>query len=281
MTIRHLLPERGIILRQFRWCCNPLTTSWRREMTGSAEFSGRSAFVTGAGTGIGAATAAELAARGAKVAMMGRRAGKLEEAAAAIRAAGGDVLILIGDVAKAKDVADAVGKTVAAFGGLHMAVNNAGVDGGTQKLADLSVDSWNDTIGINLSGVFFGLKYQIPAIIASGGGAIVNVSSVFSDRGLPQHAAYAASKHGVHGLTRTAAHDYAGDKVRVNELLPGVIDTPMLDSNRGMVDQMTAFIPQRRLGRPAEVARAICFLLGESASYMTGARVAVDGGFLI
>jgi len=250
-------------------------------MNATTEFSGRSAFVTGAGTGIGAATAAELAARGAKVAMMGRRAGRLEEAAAAIRAAGGDVLILIGDVAKAKDVADAVGKTVAAFGGLHIAVNNAGVDGGTQKLADLSVDSWNDTIGINLSGVFFGLKYQIPAIIASGGGAIVNVSSVFSDRGLPQHAAYTASKHGVHGLTRTAAHDYAADKVRINELLPGVIDTPMLDSNRGMADQMTAFIPQRRLGQPAEVARAICFLLGESASYMTGARVAVDGGFLI
>ena len=250
-------------------------------MNAATEFSGRSAFVTGAGTGIGAATAAELAARGAKVAMMGRRAGMLEQSAAAIRAAGGDVLILIGDVANAKDVADAVGKTVAAFGGLHMAVNNAGVDGGTQKLADLSVDSWNDTIGINLSGVFFGLKYQIPAIIASGGGAIVNVSSVFSDRGLPQHAAYTASKHGVHGLTRTAAHDYAADKVRINELLPGVIDTPMLDSNRGMADQMTAFIPQRRLGQPAEVARAICFLLGESASYMTGARVAVDGGFLI
>lgn len=250
-------------------------------MNATTEFSGRSAFVTGAGTGIGAATAAELAARGAKVAMMGRRAGMLEQSAAAIRAAGGDVLILIGDVANAKDVADAVGRTVAAFGGLHMAVNNAGVDGGTQKLADLSVDSWNDTIGINLSGVFFGLKYQIPAIIASGGGAIVNVSSVFSDRGLPQHAAYTASKHGVHGLTRTAAHDYAADKVRINELLPGVIDTPMLDSNRGMVDQMTAFIPQRRLGQPAEVARAICFLLGESASYMTGARVAVDGGFLI
>ena len=250
-------------------------------MTTSAEFFGRTAFVTGAGTGIGAATAGELAARGAQVAMMGRRAAKLEETAAAIRAAGGKVLVLIGDVANAGDVAGAVNKTVAAFGGLHMAVNNAGVDGGTQKLADLSVDNWNDTIGINLSGIFFGLKYQIPAIIASGGGAIVNVSSVFSDRGLPQHAAYTASKHGVHGLTRTAAHDYAADKVRINELLPGVIDTPMLDSNRGMADQMTAFIPQRRLGQPAEVARAICFLLGEGASYMTGARLAVDGGFLI
>src|SRR5260221_6079830 len=250
-------------------------------MNATTEFSGRSAFVTGAGTGIGAAPGAELAARGAKVAMMGRGVGMLKDAAAGIRAAGGDVLILIGDVAKAKDVAGAVGKIVAAFGGLHMAVNNAGVDGGTQKLADLSVDSWNDTIGINLSGVFFGLKYQIPAIIASGGGAIVNVSSVFSDRGLTQHAAYTASKHGVHGLTRTAAQDYAGDKVRINELLPGVIDTPMLDTNRGMVDQMTAFIPQGRLGQPAEVAPAICFLLGESASYMTGARVAGCGGFFV
>jgi len=145
----------------------------------------------------------------------------------------------------------------------------------------VSVEGWYDTIGINLSGVFFGLKFQIPAIIAAGGGSIVNVSSVFSDRGLSQHAPYTASKHGIHGLTRAAAHDYAADKVRINELLPGVIDTPMLDSNRGMVDQMTAFIPQRRLGQPAEVARAICFLLGEGASYMTGARLAVDGGFLI
>jgi NAD(P)-dependent dehydrogenase (short-subunit alcohol dehydrogenase family) len=250
-------------------------------MTSSAEFSGRAAFVTGAGTGIGAATAAELAARGAKVAIMGRRTAVLDESAAAIRAQGGEVLVLTGDVANARDVEEAVRKTVAAFGGLHLAVNNAGVDGGTQKLAEVSVESWNATIGTNLSGVFYGLKFQIPAIIASGGGAIVNVSSVFSDRGLPQHAPYTASKHGIHGLTRAAAHDYAADKVRINELLPGVIDTPMLDTNRGMVDQMTAFIPQRRLGQPAEVARAICFLLGDAASYMTGARVAVDGGFLI
>jgi NAD(P)-dependent dehydrogenase (short-subunit alcohol dehydrogenase family) len=250
-------------------------------MTSSAEFSGRCAFITGAGSGIGASTASELAARGAKVAIMGRRVAMLEATAAAIRSQGGEVLVVTGDVASARDVEDAVRKTVLAFGGLHLAVNNAGVDGGTQKLADVSVESWNETIAVNLSGIFFGLKYQIPAMIASGGGSIVNVSSVFSDRGLPQHAPYSASKHGVHGLTRAAAHDYAADKVRINELLPGVIDTPMLDTNRGMVDQMTAFIPQRRLGRPTEVAQAICFLLGDAASYMTGARVAVDGGFLI
>jgi NAD(P)-dependent dehydrogenase (short-subunit alcohol dehydrogenase family) len=250
-------------------------------MNASAEFSGRSAFVTGAGTGIGSATAIELAARGASVAIMGRRAPQLEETAAAMRSNGGEVLVLAGDVANAKDVESAIRKTVERFGGLHLAVNNAGVDGGTQKLADVFVESWNDTIGINLSGTFFGLKYQIPAIIDSGGGAIVNVSSVFSDRGLPQHAPYTASKHGIHGLTRAAAHDYAADRVRINELLPGMIDTPMLDTNRGMVDQMKAFIPQRRLGQPAEVARVICFLLGDAAAYMTGARVAVDGGFLI
>jgi NAD(P)-dependent dehydrogenase (short-subunit alcohol dehydrogenase family) len=250
-------------------------------MNASAEFSGRSAFVTGAGTGIGSATAIELAARGASVAIMGRRAAQLEEAAATMRRNGREVLVLAGDVANAKDMESAIRKTVEKFGALHLAVNNAGVDGGTQKLADVSVESWSDTIGTNLSGTFFGLKYQIPAIIASGGGSIVNVSSVFSDRGLPQHAPYTASKHGIHGLTRAAAHDYAADGVRINELLPGVIDTPMLDTNRGMVDQMTAFIPQRRLGQPAEVARVICFLLGDAASYMTGARVAVDGGFLI
>jgi NAD(P)-dependent dehydrogenase (short-subunit alcohol dehydrogenase family) len=250
-------------------------------MISSSEFSGRTAFVTGAGTGIGAATAIALAAHGAQVALFGRHTSTLEKTAATIAQAGGKALAIKGDVANARDVEQAVQQTVATYGSLNMAVNNAGVDGGTQRLADVSVESWNETLGINLSGVFFGLKYEIPAIIAAGGGAIVNVSSVFSDRGLMQHAPYTASKHGVHGLTRAAAQDYAAENIRINELLPGVIDTPMLDSNRAMVNQMTSFIPLRRLGLPAEVALTICFMLSDAASYMTGARVAVDGGFLI
>jgi NAD(P)-dependent dehydrogenase (short-subunit alcohol dehydrogenase family) len=250
-------------------------------MISSSEFSGRTAFVTGAGTGIGAATAIALAAHGAQVGLFGRRSPALDKTAASIAQAGGNALVLAGDVSNPLDVEQAVQRTVTTFGNLHMAVNNAGVDGGTQRLTEVSVESWNETIGINLSGVFFGLKYEIPAIVAAGGGAIVNVSSVFSDRGLMQHAPYTASKHGVHGLTRAAAQDYAAENIRINELLPGVIDTPMLDSNRAMVNQMTAFIPLRRLGLPAEVARTICFMLSDAASYMTGASVAVDGGFLI
>jgi NAD(P)-dependent dehydrogenase (short-subunit alcohol dehydrogenase family) len=250
-------------------------------MISSNEFSGRTAMVTGAGTGIGAATAIELAARGARVALFGRRTAALEKTAVRIVQAGGEALVITGDVANARDVDQAVQRTVAKYGSLNLAVNNAGVDGGTQRLADVSVESWNETIGINLSGVFFGLKYEIPALLAAGGGAIVNVSSVFSERGLMQHAPYTASKHGVHGLTRAAAQDYAAENIRINELLPGVIDTPMLDTNRAMVDQMTAFIPVHRLGQPQEVARCICFLLSDAASYMTGAHVAVDGGFLI
>ena len=174
-----------------RWEAVPqiVPTTRASRWTDLVNLPGESAFVTGAGTGIGAAVARELASRGAAVAIFGRRAARLEETAAAIRADGGKVLVIAGDVANAENVETAIRRAVAEFGGLHFAVNNAGVDGGTRRLAEVPVESWHETLNTNLSGVFFGLKYQIPAILASGGGAIVNVSSVFSDRGLPQHAA--------------------------------------------------------------------------------------------
>lgn len=244
-------------------------------------FKSKIAIVTGAGTGIGAATAALLAARGAKLVLVGRRQPELEAVASRIKDAGGEVITLAGDVADPKTSQQAVEQAMASFGGLHLAVNNAGIDGGTAKLADISLEDWGHTLGVNLSGVFYGLKFQIPAILASGGGAIVNISSVYADRGLAQHAAYTASKHGVHGLTRTAAHDYAAEPIRINELMPGVIDTPMLDSNRAQAAQIAAFLPAKRIGQPEEIARTVAFLLSDEASYITGARISVDGGFLI
>jgi NAD(P)-dependent dehydrogenase (short-subunit alcohol dehydrogenase family) len=250
-----------------------------RTMT-TLPFRSKTALVTGAGTGIGAATAVLLAARGAKLVLVGRRKAELEDVAAQIAGAGGEALVVAGDVSDPQTAALAVQQAISHFGGLQLAVNNAGIDGGTFKLADISVEDWNHTIGVNLSGVFYGLKFQIPAILAHGGGAIVNISSVYADRGLRHHGAYAASKHGVHGLTRTAAQDYAADPIRINELMPGVIDTPMLDTNRGQVAQIAAFIPAQRIGQPEEVARTACFLLSDEAAYITGSRISVDGGFL-
>jgi NAD(P)-dependent dehydrogenase (short-subunit alcohol dehydrogenase family) len=213
--------------------------------------------------------------------LVGRRQPDLDRTAAEIREAGGEAVVLVADVADPKTAQDAVELAIASFGGLQFAVNNAGIDGGTAKLADISVEDWNHTLAVNLSGVFYGLKFQIPAILAAGGGAIVNISSVYADRGLAQHGAYTASKHGVHGLTRTAAHDYAADPIRINELMPGVIDTPMLDTNRSQAAQIAAFLPAKRLGQSEEIARTVAFLLSDEASYITGARISVDGGFLI
>jgi NAD(P)-dependent dehydrogenase (short-subunit alcohol dehydrogenase family) len=245
------------------------------------EFKSKTAIVTGAGTGIGAAVAVLLAARGANVVLIGRREADLNATTNRITDAGGMAAIIAGSVAEPSVAEQAVKLAAEKFGGLHYAVNNAGIDGGTAKLADVTIEDWNDTLGTNLSGVFYGMKYQIPAILASGGGSIVNISSVYADRGLAQHGAYTASKHGVHGLTRVAAHDYAAEPIRINELQPGVIDTPMLDTNRDQVAQIAAYIPAKRVGQPEEIAKAVCFLLSDEASYITGARISVDGGFLI
>lgn len=243
-------------------------------------FAEQVAFVTGAGTGIGAATAEMLGARGAKVTLVGRRRGYIDAVAERIKRAGGVALSVVADVSNPGDVERAVGRTVSTFGALHLAVNNAGVSGQNIELPQMTVDEWNATIATNLSAVFYGMKFQIPAILAAGGGAIVNVTSVYADRGLFRHAAYSASKHGVRGLTRSAAVDYASRGVRINELQPGVIATPMLDTDATAVDQISAHIPMRRIGQSIEAAQAICFLLSEAAAYITGTHFSVDGGFL-
>lgn len=250
-------------------------------MTYDNQFAGKTAYVTGAGSGIGSDIARLLAARGAAVALVGRQEAPLREIADEITEAGGKVLVLPADVSDARAVEHSVAETVRHFGALHLAVNNAGTSSVFHEVPDLPEEEWNNTIGINLSGVFYGLKYQIPAIREAGGGAIVNISSVFADRGLSARAAYSASKHGIRGLTRTAASEWARHGVRINELQPGVIPVPRQQGNPEEVAKIAERIPARRLGTGLEVAQAAAFLLSDEASYVTGAHLAVDGGFLI
>ena len=149
-----------------------------------------------------------------------------------------------------------------------------------EAVADLSIDKWNEVINVNLSGLFYSMKYEIPLILAAGGGAIVNVSSVFADRGGPT-ADYSSAKHAIRGLTRTTAKDYAARGIRVNELQPGVIDTELTRANpEGTQAVADRSIPLKRVGTAREAAAAIAFLLSDDASYITGAHLAVDGGFL-
>jgi NAD(P)-dependent dehydrogenase (short-subunit alcohol dehydrogenase family) len=250
-------------------------------MPGNTEFDGKVVLVTGAGTGMGAATAELLAGRGAAVGLVGHHEQPLRDVEVAITAASGTALVVPADVTDPAAMQNAVDATVEKFGALHYAVNNAGIASTNSDLPDLPVEVWNNTVQVNLSALFYGLKAELPAIAAAGGGAVVNVSSVYADRGLPFRAAYSASKHGVRGLTRSAARDWAARGIRINELQPGVIETPMLYVGPpGEVGHIAAGIPAGRVGQPGEIATAVAFLLSGDASYITGAHLAVDGGFL-
>lgn len=244
------------------------------------QFNNKVALVTGAGSGIGRSTAILLAQRGASVTLVGRRENKLDDVVAEITAAGGHGLAVPGDVGNPDDVERAVARTVEEFGALHYAVNNAGISGVFTPLQEESIEEWRHVIETNLSSIFYGLKYEIPAILSAGGGAIVNVSSVFADRG-QQPRDYAAAKHGVRGITRSAAIEYGSQGIRINELQPGVIATELTEANpEGTQAVAETGIPLRRVGTGAEVATAIAFLLSDDASYISGAHLAVDGGFL-
>lgn len=245
-----------------------------------ARFAGKVAIITGAGRGIGEATALRLAADSARVAVVDRDGDVAEAVATAIGKAGGEALALTADVAQADQVEAAVARTVERFGGLHLAVNNAGVSSDDAPTADQSLESWHRTISVNLTGVFHGLRYQIPAIIAAGGGAIVNVSSVFGDRALAGRSPYTAAKHGVIGLTRAAGLEYARQGVRINALCPGIIDTPLVRAGGDKSTEIGSMVPAGRLGDPAEAAAVIAFLLSDDARYVTASDYAVDGGLL-
>lgn len=241
----------------------------------------KTAFVAGASEGIGAAISKTLSALGANVTIMARRSEPLQQLAKEITEAGGQVLAVTGDVSKPEDLENAINRTMDTFGMLNVAVNNAGISGDFGLLHEQSADNWRKVLSINLDGIFFGMKYEIDAMLRSGGGAIVNIGSVEGHTILPFNAAYTTSKHGIAGLTMTAAKDYAGKNIRINTVSPGVIRTPLVASQPEISAKMADVIPMGRMGLPQEIANTVAFLLSDLSSYTTGADFIVDGAYLL
>lgn len=247
--------------------------------------SGKVALVTGAASGLGAATARRLAKEGAAVILTDRDIAG-EDIAAHIVDTGGRAVFRLHDVTSQPDWAAAVEHAVADFGRLDILVNNAGVAGGNHELMDHSFDAWRQILSVNLDGVFLGLRHAGPRIAASGGGSVINISSILGKVGMAGAAAYCASKGGVTLLTKAAALEWAPLGIRVNSIHPGFIDTPMVsgalagreDGNEMRVALMAAH-PLGRFGVPKEIGDAVAFLASDDASFITGAELVVDGGY--
>ena len=247
---------------------------------------GKVALVTGGGGGIGRAAALAFAREGARVAVADFAAAAAHDTVAQINAAGGQAITLTGDVTRAKDVRAMVDDTVTAYGGLDCAFNNAGiapyqVDASGKKTAEWSEESFDRMIAVNLKGVWLCMKEEIPRMQGQGGGAIVNTASIAGLIGLVTSSAYVAAKHGVIGLTKTAALEYADAKIRINAVCPGFIKTQMTeDTMRRRGEAILGQIPVRRMGEPGEIAEMVVWLCSDRASYVTGASYNVDGGWM-
>ncbi|QPH56050.1 glucose 1-dehydrogenase [Pontivivens ytuae] len=252
-------------------------------------FNDKIVLITGATSGIGEAAAHAFAREGATVIVNGRRAEKGAAVVAAIQAAGGKAEFLQGDVSDEGTIAGIVDIVVAKYGRLDIAFNNAGVEGKMgDRTADQTQADYDENIGVNIGGVFWAMKHEIRAMLAHGGGSIVNTASIFSQIGMPGMALYTASKHAVLGLTRAASIEYAKDGIRINAVSPGGVETEMFERAAGPLEQnsegrqfFTNFHPMGRISQPEEQAEAVLFLASEKASFVNGANLAVDSGWSI
>ncbi|MHC1999987.1 glucose 1-dehydrogenase [Methylobacterium sp. CM6241] len=243
-------------------------------------FTEKVVFVTGAASGIGRAAALAFAAEGARVAIADRSEETLEDSRAEIEAAGGEVLAIRCDVSLPEEVEAAIARTVERFGRLDCAFNNAGVENWATPVHEIELDEWDRILGINLRGTFLCMKYELAQMVRQGGGVVVNTSSGAGIRGVAGGAAYAASKHAIIGLTRSAALDYARKNIRVNAILPGNIETPMMDRfTGGDVQKAIDLEPVGRLGKPEEIAEAVLWMCSDLGGFVTGAATVIDGGW--
>lgn len=247
------------------------------------QMQGRVAIVTGGATGIGRATARLLTRRGAKVVITGRREDLLREAVAEMRWEGGEASLFVADVDDEAQVDAAVQFAIAAYDRLDFAVNNAGVSNETRALGESNTAGFQAMMQTNIMGVYLSMKHEIAAMLSSGGGAIVNLASIAGLNGMPYAGPYASTKHAVVGLTKSAALDYAGQKIRINAVAPGATKTDIIAKSlrQGQYDEATvaSLQPMGRMGRPEEIAYGIAWLLSDEASFVTGHVLSIDGGF--
>lgn len=245
------------------------------------DYENKVAIVTGGGSGIGEAVAITLAANGASVVVADFDVAGGERVAKQIETDGGNALFLEVDVSQPDQVESMVAATIEAYGRLDVAVNNAGIGGPSAPVGEYPLDGWRQVMGVNLDGVFYGMRYEIEAMLQNGGGSIVNIASILGSVGFGNAPAYVAAKHGVVGLTKTAAIEYSARGIRVNSVGPGFIRTPLLDKNldETMLDAIAGMHPIQRLGTAQEVADLVAFLGSDAAGFCTGGYYLVDGAY--
>jgi NAD(P)-dependent dehydrogenase (short-subunit alcohol dehydrogenase family) len=249
-------------------------------MARNDRFTGKVVFITGAASGIGRAAALAFAAEGARITILDRSTDALEQVRTSVKNAGAEVMAITCDVSSPEQVQAAVKQVVDRFGRLDVAFNNAGVENKAAPVHEIDLAEWDRILGINLRGTFVCMKHELEQMVKQGGGVVVNTSSGAGIRGVAGGAAYAASKHAIIGLTRSAALDYAKQNIRVNAVLPGNIETPMMDRfTGGDIQKAIDLEPVGRLGKPEEIAEAVLWMASDLGGFVTGAATVIDGGW--